>query len=303
MTHLNFEKLKFDDIYAGLAGVKPDFDEMELGKGVVLRCTYAHLMAPFLMAFAPAERGKPHPGPWKAALGGIDFDLGAELFIPERLGTTLTNRIDVARTIVALMRMWAVPSITLPVISNVSFSAATKVPDSEVLFLPLEIEPRYFPIEVCEGSALTIKRLQWVKEHWEQALELVGTNEEFHLAVDALDRGQFIQNPSLTLVSLWGALEALFSPAKVELRFRISALIASYLKEPGEQRMKLHKQVMKLYDERSAAAHGQLRKDPVVLLQTFDLLRSVLVMMIEEAHVPSKDELEARLFGSSSTIA
>lgn len=41
------------DIYAGLSGLELEVDEIELEEGLVLRRTYAHLMAPFLMAFAP----------------------------------------------------------------------------------------------------------------------------------------------------------------------------------------------------------------------------------------------------------
>ena len=39
-------------------------------------------MAPFLMAFAPASPGKPHPAPWKPANGGLAIDINAELFLP-----------------------------------------------------------------------------------------------------------------------------------------------------------------------------------------------------------------------------
>jgi hypothetical protein len=181
-------------------------------------------------------------------------------------------------------------------VSNISFSTAAEAPENEANFLPLEIEPKHFRLVAPEDSILTAERLQWVKDNWIQAIELIDNHAELQLALDSLDSVPFIRNTSLALVSLWGALEALFSPAKTELRFRISALLASYLEEPGEDRQKLHKQVMRLYDERSAAVHGQPKNNKDVLLQTFVLLRNVLVKIISNNHVPSKSELEEYLF-------
>ena len=42
------------DLYAGLFGTAIVPEEFELGRGVVISQTYAHFMAPFMMAFAPA---------------------------------------------------------------------------------------------------------------------------------------------------------------------------------------------------------------------------------------------------------
>ena len=291
------------DVYAGLSGLQLEVDEIELGEGIVLRRTYAHLMAPFLMAFTPAQPGKPHPAPWKAAHGGFGFDLAAELLVPKGLRPFLGERIELVRLVVALMRFWASPSITIPVISNISFSTAAGAPDNEAHFLPLEIEQRYFPLVAPEGESLNEARLLWVKESWRTAADLVARHAELKLAVDALDKGQFIRNPALALLSLWGALEALFSPARTELRFRVAALIASYLRDPGPERQELHTRVLRLYDHRSAAAHGQAKQDPDGLLQTFEVLRQVVLRMISEHHVPSKEDLEGLLFGVDKASA
>jgi hypothetical protein len=290
------------EVYAGLSGLQLEVDQIDLGEGIVLRRTYAHLMAPFLVAFAPAQPGQAHPGPWKAARGGYGFDVTAELLIPKQVAATLAGRVEVARLIVALMRFWATPSITLPVISSISFSRAVTAPDNEAHFWPLETDQRYFALVAPEGESLNEARLLWVKEHWRAAANLVAKHAELKVAVDALDRGQFIQNPALALLSLWSALEALFSPAKAELRFRVAALIATYLREPGVERQELHKKILRLYDQRSAAAHGQPKKNPDGLLQTFELLRQVVLKMIGARHVPSKEELEALLFGVSVSL-
>jgi len=285
------------DIFVGLSGVQLDFDEIELGQGIILRHTYAHLMSPFLMAFAPAPPGKPHPTPWKAAQGGLGFDVSAELFVPQSFNTGNMDNIGVAKVISTLMRLWASPSITLPVVSNISFSTAAEAKDNEAHFMPLEIKARCFQLEAPESTCLTIEDLQWIKDNFVHAIKLIGNHLELRLAVDAFDSGQFIQNPSLAIVSLWAALEALFSPAKTaELRFRISALIASYLEKPGEQRQKLYKKIKELYNKRSEAVHGHPMKNPDALFQTFMLLRDVLIRLIGDNHVPSQNELERCLF-------
>jgi hypothetical protein len=67
-----------DGIYAGLSGATLETDEFELGHGLKISKTFAHLMAPFLMAFAPAPPGKHHPGPLSAVSGGMGFDILAE---------------------------------------------------------------------------------------------------------------------------------------------------------------------------------------------------------------------------------
>ena len=102
------------------------------------------------------------------------------------------------------------------------------------------------------------------------------------------------------MVAIWAALEALFSPSTTELRFRVSALIASYLEPPGELRQSRAKAIGKLYDKRSSAAHGKSTHEDDDLLASFNLLGEVLRRMIEQGRVPTKPELEGMLFGLSN---
>jgi len=48
---------------------------------------------------------------------------------------------------------------------------------------------------------------------------------------------------------------------------------------------------------RSSAAHGKAQHEENDLLDTFNLLRRVLMDIIDDEKVATKDELEARLFG------
>jgi len=76
--------------------------------------------------------------------------------------------------------------------------------------------------------------------------------------------------------------------------------MASYLESPGRKRKQKFQRVLQLYDARSKAAHGSAKHDSSTLYDTYDLLRRVVIKMIEERAVPSKAELESELFGSDA---
>lgn len=285
------------DIHAGLSGLELEEESFDLGDGLTLRKTYAHLMSPFVIAFKPAPPGGYHPAPWKAASGGLSFDVNAELLVPSHVEAKYGSKIGVARTVVFLLRLGVDPAITLPVLSDHPFSALPEIPDRQATILPYEVQGRYFPLSVSGGRATT-PALEWVKERWPVTYKLSSESAEFALAAEATDAGQYVKNSALALVSLWGALEALFSPSTSELKFRVSSLIAAFLEPPGDERARLQKDVAKLYDKRSAAAHGKPKHEPQDLLDTFNLLRRVLITIIDSRKVPSKDALEGMLFGS-----
>lgn len=286
-----------DNVYAGLAGIELDQKSFDLGEGIRLSKTYAHLMAPFVMAFKPALLGKHHPGPWKSALGGFAFDISAELLIPKEVSD---SKINLVRTILFLIRLGVNPATTLPVFSSHSFELLADIEDIEAKLLPFEVQPRHFPLGVL-GRKATTESIQWVANRWQVTHRLSNENAEFALAAEAIDNAQFIQSSALALVSLWAALEALFSPSTGELKFRVSALIAAYLEPPGHTRHCLQKDVAKLYNKRSAAAHGIPKHTPEDLLATFNLLRQILMKIIDDGDVPSKESLEALLFGSTQS--
>ena len=113
----------------------------------------------------------------------------------------------------------------------------------------------------------------------------------------AMDAGQFERNTAFTLVSLWGALEALFAGDRNELRFRVSSNIAAYIVEYGPDRGAYQKEVARIYDKRSAAVHGVPKHDNDDVLNTFTVMRAALMKMIETGKVPTREDLEKRLFG------
>ncbi len=289
------------DLYAGLYGLVLVPDHFDLGHGAAIARTYAHFMAPFMVAFRPASPGKHHPGPWKAAKGGIYIDITAELFLPATTKVQHLDRMNTLWWIVALMRLHTSSAISAPVISSERF-ASIPVLEQEPHLWPMEIHtPRLFP-EGSEPRSMDVSEVEWLHDNWYEAARLLA-KEDFSLAFHAVDSSLWNHTPSLGLVAVWGALERLFSFSQAELSFRVSANIAAYLEPPGRGRFACFKKIKGLYDSRSKAAHGRGEPDPAPYIETLGIARRVLLKMIEARHVPDKKELEAELFGDSVGIS
>jgi len=243
----------------------------------------------------PDAPGKHHPAPWKATAQFEGFDVHAELFIPSTYKCELSPY-EIARVIVCMMRLFVNPKIRLLVGSNHSLSAVAGFADRDVNILPIETSRQFIELAL-PNSEDAAGRLYWVRNYWRNAVDLMTSHADFRLAMEAFEMSTFIPHHALTLVSLWGALEALFSPSTSELRFRVSVLIASYIHPPGKQRAETQKEIFDLYDKRSAAAHGKPKHNNDHLLQTFNILQRVLRRMIEEKDVPSKNALNDMLLG------
>jgi len=236
----------------------------------------------------------PRPAFWQ--LGGKTTRITAELAIPGTDFQSLSQQYALARFLGALLRLWTNPGICMHAMSEHPFTDLIRLDGDSPRIIPLESFRQRSRLGLIETSSM-LDSVVWVQTNWRAAHKLYSSSTEFRLAVDALDAAQFVENEALALVSLWAALEALFSPSTAELKFRVSALIASFLEEPGEARRSRQKAIAHLYDKRSAAAHGKPKHQSEDLVSTFELLRRVLIKMIHLRAVPSKDELDQRLFG------
>ncbi|WP_133170144.1 hypothetical protein [Kumtagia ephedrae] len=284
--------------YAGLSHVTYDGEPFDLGHGITLRSTYAHLFAANMMAFARATEGKHHPAPWRAARGGFGYDIEAELATGEKLPGGLSAD-DGVWLIAALLRLAEYAYLMVPVISDVSFDAAPTSKQEPVL-RPFEIEPRILHAGGDQVSRLSAENLSWVKSVWPRTAELMRTCPPLSMALRAADACTVQGRPASALLTAWGALEELFAPSRAELRFRVSAHIAAYLEPVGPKRLELFKTVAALYNARSKAAHTAQDAEVGALLQSFIILRNALVRMVDEGAVPTQAELEKRLFCGNS---
>jgi hypothetical protein len=288
-----------ESIYAGIAGIQIEPQSYDLGHGVVVSKTFAHLMSPFMIAFAPPKaRGLPHPAPWKAVHGGMGTDFHVQLFVPNTFSPpNFFDRLNTIWSISALFRLKFCSDLCVTSITNKPFSQLP-LEDASTEIHPAEFFATRFSLQVGRKEKLDESDLLWIRENWFRAGQLMCANKSFYSAFHAVDSSASIPNPALALVLIWGALEALFAKSKVELSFRTSAAIASYLEPSGLARHALHKRLVKLYGARSAAAHGADQNVWDSYTETYAIVRRVILRMIENDHVPSTDELEQALFGT-----
>jgi hypothetical protein len=285
------------DLYGGISGCELELETYDLGEGVVLRSTYAHLMSPYLMAFAPPGPQGHHPAPWKAAKGGSGFDIHVEIHVPASFDPrNWLAREDTIWWIAALLRTLYVPFISVPVVSNMAFAAIPQSRTDPVLE-PLETSDRLLCPGTPEKRTLRTTELEWIRDNWLKCGYLMQESPKLDTAFRAFDAAMIKGKASLSLIALWGGLEQLFSPSSGELRFRVSALIASYLEPVGPDRLALYRRILKLYDARSTAAHSASDVEHGPLIETYVVMRNVLMKMFCDKHVPDRNELEELLLG------
>lgn len=288
----------FPVLFAGVSGVELEsLVKYELGHGIFLGPTYAHIFASFMMAFAPpSKKGEAHPGPWKPASGGLAYDIKVELAIPTDLECgDKFGHYQALWLFAALLRLKVAPIVTVPVISTVAFSdARTEPPDAH--FFSMEVFPGLVSKSNDSVIYATASDIAWLQKHWPIAKNLMESSHGFARAFKSYDGAHFSRVAADAIIILWGALEQLFSKKDQELSFRASATIAAYLEPPGEERENLFKKIRKLYEQRSKVAHGTELKEQDACVDTFELVGRCLIAMIENSKVPNVSDLERNIF-------
>jgi hypothetical protein len=280
------------DLYGAISDAVFEVATFDFGNNVTLAPAKAYFMRPCLITSTRPETSFPA---MSVAAGGFGFDLVAELKVPSQF--ELPNWFDQVNTIwwlAALMRLRGTPRLRAPIISNTSFANALRSSSSS---WPVESESERTTLVLEPGAGESIAKtdLEWVGAHWVRAGNLMNKSSEFNLAFQAFDQSAFARDPTLALLLLWSAIEALFSPGYSELRFRVSANIATFIEAPGEGRALLHRRIVKLYDARSAAVHGRREVATQPLIETYALLKRALIKIIDRNVVPSISDIESAL--------
>lgn len=285
-----------EDIYLGISGAEFAVDSFNFGRDISLRKTYAFVFAPYLVAFKkPDKPGQISPGPWKTVSGGVSKYITYELHIPIDFNEKeWFDRLNTAWWILSLLRLKCSSFLIGPVISNCSFSRIGEL-NLDTNFLTVEFNNDHLPIEEQVNKVITQQELEWVKDKWLSAGKLFRNNITFSDAYRAADRSLHEKNPSNTLVIIWGALERIFADFNQELRYRVSLNIATYLERAGDKRLQLFKKAQKLYNSRSKTAHGRPGDGYQEFKESYMLLRSSLLKMIDENIVPTITDIENKI--------
>jgi hypothetical protein len=284
-----------ESVYAGISGVRTSVEQYDLGLGLTLSKTYAHLIAPLLMAFTEAEPGKPHPAPWSTVRGGKESDIYVQLHIPSSFKEPdFYDRLGTVWWIIALIRLRGAFRAQVTVIADRPFDKIASQWQSATI-LPIEISPRQLETE-ASLMELSAEDLEWIKKIWMPGGHLMGSSALLSDAFQAYDNAGGFQNHNVALLAVWGALEQLFAHSGNELRYRVAANIAAFLEPPGISRLALNNQIKQLYNDRSAVAHGRTLKTSDPWTQTHIIATRVLNKILSEMRVPSEDDLANALF-------
>jgi hypothetical protein len=240
-------------------------------------------------------------GKMSAVSEGISLNVELELLIPSSFQIEgFFDRLNTLWWITALMRLRGAHRAQLPVISDRPFAEIAEN-WSKAKALPVEVVPRRLP--AAENIyELSIEDLQWLKNVWLSGNKLMRNHSAFNDAFQALDGAGAMPTKAVATLAIWGAFEHLFSPAKQELRFRVSANIATFLETAGSERLKLHKRIMKLYDVRSSIAHGVKTPSADDWVETLSLAHRVLAKILTINRVPTISDLERALFSSDTDL-
>ena len=249
-------------------------------------------MAPYLLAFKRPPAGGHHPAPWKAASGGIGFDITLEIFIPKGDRPTNFTRINTIWWIAALMRLLQPTGLRVPVISTMSFAEISESPE-EPNFRPMEMSPRQWVLGGESDSVLSSQSLHWLKDYWQSASTLMDT-PSFNVAFQALDQASWSHTIGGALLMLWSSVEALIRPGTRDIACTLSKCVATYLEKPGARRDRLFTTTRRLYERRGLTAHAAEPPDSVTVKDTFAIARRSFLRAFQDGALPERKLLLER---------
>jgi hypothetical protein len=197
--------------------------------------------------------------------------------------------------VMSVLRIKSNADLLVPVAANYSWSVISALPSNSCIIQFLEDVPKAYRFQ--RDIEIEIVDIEWVRKHIDSFQDLTHEARFMH-AITAFNEHPHHANVRMSCVSLWSGIESIFS-IDAELRFRISAYVAAYLRERGNGRLNLYKRMKKLYDLRSKAVHGgKLSDDDIAdhVKEVREILAECLVKIVQNGSIPSQDVLDGFLF-------
>ncbi len=138
----------------------------------------------------------------------------------------------------------------------------------------------------------------WMCTNFERFNALSADCLNFRFALESATDWRYAGNLRIAIARIWAGIEAIFGVSS-ELVYRISLLSASLLESRGEDRLQRFKDVKKLYSIRSKSVHGDKLSDKELvegLSGSFQLLRALLMRIVELGHPLTKDDFDRAVF-------
>lgn len=278
-------------LFAGLSHVSVPDESFQIMPGLSLENVYAHVMAPYLVAFNKAPEGRPHPGYLRSASGGLGFDINMQVVLDRYCHPTNFDRLNTIWWLCSLLRLLHATGIRVPILSDTSFFEAEHS-TQEPKYWTIEMEPSSFAFDGAQKNLkLPTTTLYWLKTYFQSGANLM-SDEGFRLAFGALAGAQRSMSMAESLILIWSSLEALFRPGNKRITHRLSLAIATYLEDDLRSRDRLFADVKRLYEVRSNVTHAAKPPNETAVLQAFQLSRKCFLRTLERGRLPDFSDLE-----------
>lgn len=274
-------------IYAALTGAVLEVESFALGHGVVLSRTALHLPADSLLELLPSVPDVNHAALKVLARSGMD--LCGQLYVPaEFRPQRWLDRVNAVWWIVTLLRLKVTPAVRVPLLSSEAFSEIEQVSREGAEHWPVETERRVLPFEPGASPRIGEEDLRWVEAHWFHAGRLLVGRPPFSRAMKHLDRAYLMTEAPVALLTLWEGLGALLGTPDRDLPENVAA----FLEPPGGARRELAERITRMAEAEEAGPE-------VVegfLAESYGIVKRVLLKVIEEERVPTRQEIEVGRF-------
>lgn len=275
------------DLFGGITGFPLPVEHFELLPGLTLSRTYAHLIAPFIMAFSPPEKPRsPHPGPW-AALREGGLTILVEIKLDAGVSPLGFDRLNTLWFVVALLRLRLALPLQMPVLAD---RALQEIPANVEAANLLPVELNLTQLLTAAPRMPTEADLEWVRENIIAASELM-KEAAFNRAMQTLDEAVAIHNPGAGIVIAWAAIETLIRPGAQRITDRVSRALAAYLHPPGPARDRAFGEIVESYGARGGAAHAGAPPEAEQFHAAFRFARAAVMRAIERRTAPDIEEL------------
>lgn len=137
----------------------------------------------------------------------------------------------------------------------------------------------------------------WIAAHLSKFNQLASTDERFRFALEAAVDWRYSKDPRAAISRLWAGIESLFG-ISAELVYRLSLFGSVGLAPRGEVRLQAFRRIKAAYSIRSKAVHGgalDTQKLGNGMVESFEILRSLLLHCVLRGSVPTEDDLYREL--------
>ena len=272
-------------VFAGLFGPQLSVDNYDLGDGYILKKEQACLIRPFVIALDKDMSGAYDLSKSKSVYGTAGIDINLQLTIPID-GPTSKASAQHAYWLIASLRL-ATRSIFCPILSVIEFSHLKKAHETPPI-VPLENPPAFLDMQRVGDDVINIKDLEWVKNNWRTAKRLADQNSNFYDAFVLFESSLFCNDMGSATLTIWSALERLFSLSFEDQSPNLSFTMAHYLAPNDANARHIYEKIMKLYAARHMVVDGHGFGETDIMVDTIELSFRVFSKIIESGQMPVK---------------